>query len=304
MVCDCQTIDTFPAFLTYWRQALHLPVKAQIEAWAKDYMCQWPELLEMQLQDYCDESVDWRQVAGEKVFPFLGERLPAMRLAHRHLLRCWASIYCKAQEALGFESEAMAVIYVGIGCGAGWATTYRGFPAVLFGLENIAECGWSQPPALTGLVAHEIGHLAHYHWRRQGGLDLGEGPWWQLYEEGFAQRCEHVILGADTWHPSTGLNDDDWLDWCHAQRAWLAAEFLRRVDAGESVRALFGSWFDIRGRKQCGYFLGHELIRELERRATLSEIALLEDTEGQCRHFVEAFVGHSSQPRLPPNASK
>jgi hypothetical protein len=32
-------------------------------------------------------------------------------------------------------------------------------PAVLFGPENIAECGWSASEVLAGLVAHEVGHL-------------------------------------------------------------------------------------------------------------------------------------------------
>jgi hypothetical protein len=278
-------------------------LEAQIEAWANEYMCQWPELLQMQLQNYSGEGVDWCQVAGEKVFPFLEKRLPEMRAAHSHLLQGCSSIYRKAQEALGLEIEALFLIYVGIGCGAGWVTTFGTRPAVLFGLENIAECGWSEPPALTGLVAHEIGHLAHHHWRRLGGLKHGEGAWWQLYEEGFAQRCEHVILGSDTWHPSIGLNADDWLDWCRDNRGWLAGEFLRRVDAGESVRDLFGSWFDIRGRKQCGYFLGHELIREMESNAGLREIALLEDTEGPCRPLVEALAGRRPSSRLPSRLS-
>lgn len=287
MVGSCRVIDTFPVFLAFWGQAQQKPLDGQIEAWASEYMSQWPELLQKQLQDYSQEGVDWRQVAREKVFPFLNERLAAMRRAHHNLMDCCASVYIRAQEALGFESEMTFVIYVGIGCGAGWATTLQNAPAVLFGLENIAECGWSEPPALPGLVAHEIGHLAHHHWRRQVGLQLGCGSWWQLYEEGFAQRCEHVILGADTWHPSSGDSGDDWLEWCQSHRAWLAAEFLRRVDADQSVRSFFGSWFDIRGHKQCGYFLGHEVIRELESGANLEEIALLEDTEGACRSIVE-----------------
>jgi hypothetical protein len=290
MVSNYHIIDTFPAFLSFWGSAQHKPLSVQIDAWSSEYMSQWPELLQKQLKDYSDEGLDWRQVAREKVFPFLSERLPAMCGAHRNLVGCCASIHSRAQEALGFESAATFVIYVGIGCGAGWATTLHNAPAVLFGLENVAECGWSQPPALTGLVAHEIGHLAHQHWRTEDGLKPGSGPWWQLYEEGFAQRCEHVILAVDTWHQSTGVNDDDWLDWCQSHRAWLAAEFLRRADADESVRPFFGSWFHIRGHRQCGYFLGHEAIRELECSANRKEIALLEDTEAIFRSILQEFA--------------
>ena len=190
----------------------------------------------------------------------------------------------------------IAVIYVGIGCGAGWATRYQRAPAILFGLENIAECGWTLPPVLAGLVAHEIGHLVHSHWRAKAGKPEGAGPWWDLYTEGFAQRCEHTILGKETWHMRSGDNDDDdGLDWCRPHMPWLSAEFLRRVDAGESVRPFFGSWLELRGRKQCGYFLGHELIRELEGCMDLREIALLEDVDTRFRSLVEQGATSKAQ---------
>jgi hypothetical protein len=289
-MCGCTIIDTFPAFLTFWHQAQQKPTEAQIEGWASEYMSQWPELLQKQLEDYIRDGVDWREIAREKVFPFMRERLPATQVARGNLLQSSASIYSTAQQVLGFESDAIFVIYVGIGCGAGWATLFRNSPAILFGLENIAECGWSRPPSLTGLVAHEIGHLVHHHWRAQYGMAVGSGPWWQLYSEGFAQRCEHVILGQDTWHQATGVNNDDWLDWCQEHKGWLAATFLDAVDADEPVRPFFGSWYDIRGRRQCGYFLGHELIMELEAKASLKEIALFDGMEEQFRRVLAEFA--------------
>jgi len=275
----CHVIDTFSEFLRFWVGAQGKPIEKQIESWASEHMSQWPELLEKQQGDYSSQNVDWRQIAREKVFPFLAERLPAMREAHKNLLALCAPVYSKAREVLRFESDVIIVIYVGIGCGAGWVTPYRGSPAILFGLENIAECGWSGMQAITSMVAHEIGHLVHDHWREEHGMSRASGPWWRLCSEGFAQRCEHLILGKDTWHESFGINEDDWIGWCQDHIGWLAAEFLRVVDAGESVRPFFGSWYDIRGRKQCGYFLGHELIKELVADMGLREIALLDDVD-------------------------
>jgi hypothetical protein len=285
-------IDTFPEFLAFWQKARHKPIDVQIRSWASDYMSQWPELLKKQQEDYTSQGEDWRRIAWEKVFPFLGQRLPAMQTAHDNLLRICAPIYSKAREVLGFESDVSFVIYVGIGCGAGWVTKYQGMPAILFGLENIAEEGWSQLPTLTGLVAHEIGHVVHFHWLALGGSSAGSGPWWQLYTEGFAQRCVHLVLGQENWHMSlsaAGDSEDDWLAWCQEHAEWLAKEFLRAVDAEESVRPFFGSWYDIRGRKQCGYFLGHELIRRLEARLSLKEIALLSDVDVILRRELEAM---------------
>jgi hypothetical protein len=283
-------IDTFPAFLAYWKAAQSKPLDAQIEAWARDYMSEWPELLQKQQDDYADQDIEWRQVARERVFPNLGDRLPAMQVAHKNLLRVCGPIFSAARRVLEFQSDVLFVIYVGIGCGAGWVTRFQGAPAVLFGLENIAECEWSELKPISGLVAHEIGHLVHDHWRAQRGKPSGSGPWWQIYREGLAQRCEHLILGQETWHMKGSGDSEGWLEWCQDHRGWLAAEFLRAVDTGESVRLFFGSWFDICGHRQTGYYLGHELIKQLENDLTREEIALLDSDTTRFRSELERLV--------------
>ena len=98
----CDVIDTFPAFLTFWTEHQQEPIALQIEAWAAQYMAQWPELLEKQLEDYASQNVDWRHIAQEKVFPFLAGRLPAMRVAYGNLLESCEPIYSVAQAVLGF----------------------------------------------------------------------------------------------------------------------------------------------------------------------------------------------------------
>lgn len=291
---NCKVIDTFPAFLTFWDRFQSEPLDAQIEAWSTEYMARWPELLDKQMASYASDRLDWRQIAREKVFPFLNDRLPTMETAHESLLEACGGVYSAARKALGFEFDVVFVIYVGIGCGAGWGTQFQGSPAVLLGLENVAECGWSQPPSITGLVAHEIGHLVHDHWRAKHGRAAETGPWWDLYQEGFAQRCEHVILGWDSWHMMGDAYGHDWLAWCREHKTWLATEFLKRVERGEPVCPFFGSWYDIRGRKQCGYFLGHELVERLQATMSLEEIALLDNAGKRLRCELEKFVGNDT----------
>ena len=145
------------------------------------------ELLDKQIKNYADQDVDWKRLAKEKGFPFLDDRLPAMKLARKNLLELCPIIWQKAQKKFELDFDITFVIYVGLGCGAGWATTFRDKPAVLFGLENIAECGWQEPKVLEAMTAHEIGHLAYSRWRKQAGLQDGSDSWWQLYSEGFAQ---------------------------------------------------------------------------------------------------------------------
>jgi hypothetical protein len=292
----CKLIDTFPAFLTYWTKAREKHLDDQIESWATDYMAPWPELLRKQIEDYSGQHLDWQQVAREKVFPYLEERLPQMHQAQQNLLALSEPIYAKAQQALGFDSQAIFFIYVGIGCGAGWATMLGRTPSVLFGLENIAESGWSSPEALKGLIAHESAHLAHHIWRRQHGKSIGSEAWWQLYEEGVAEYGESLIINSATRHHTSG-GQSDWLDWCRMHKQWLAAKFLQTVDAGKPVTPFFGSWYDICGRSETGYFLGYEAIEAMARRLTLREIALLDDPGLHLRPILEEWISAGEQSR-------
>ncbi len=287
-----EVVDTFPAFLAYREKFQELPLDAQIEGWATKYMSPWPELLARQVEDYSSQGLNWREVAREKGFPNLAGWLPAMQEARRNLLELIEPIHRRAQGKFGFEARAVFVIYVGIGCGAGWVTEFWGMPAILFGLESIAENGWSEAAAIAGLIAHEIAHLAHHQWREQNGKPMGSGPWWQLYEEGFAHFCERLLSGLDSWHQERG--DSNWLDGCREHRNWLAAEFLQRVDAGKSVADLFGSWFEIGGKKETGYYLGGEAIGKLAEKLGLKEIALLDDPEVCLRPVLEEMAGSQS----------
>ncbi|HSG42827.1 MAG TPA: hypothetical protein VLA72_06705 [Anaerolineales bacterium] len=278
----CEIIDTFPSFLSVWNEAQHSTLDFQIDAWFDRYMSKWPEVLQKQLDDFTSLNEDWRVTARERIFPALPERLSAMQTAHDNLLKICGDIYDRCQQTTGFDNNLVCVIYVGLGCGAGWATEYDGKPAILFGLENIAEESWLDRAALTGLAAHELGHLVHFEWRKQADLQNEENQWWQLYTEGFAQRCESAILGQPSWHMQAE-SEMGWREWCEQNIGWLAAEFLRRSDQTEDMRPFFGSWFDLRGYKQTGYFLGHELIATLQKQMSLQEIAMLTNIESHLR---------------------
>jgi len=283
-----EIVDTFPAFLDYWESCRGLSLDVQIEKWAQGYLSPWPDLLAMQVEDYQAQDIDWRVIARERIFPHLVERLPALETAHTNLLAVGESVYERALETLGVSTPAVFVIHVGIGCGAGWVTRFRDKHAILFGLENIAECGWQGRDAIAGLVAHEMGHLVHMAWREGHQLSMGSGPWWQLYEEGFAQYCESLVSGGQSWHQAQ--SDSEWLDWCRDNLGWLAAEFIRMVNQGESVRPFFGSWFDLRGKRQTGYYLGCEVVKALADERSVQEIALLTDPEKAMRPIVELMA--------------
>ena len=260
----------------------------QVESWATEYISSWPELPSLQIADYEAQNLDWRQIARERIFPNLGARLVKMCQAQQGLLELIEPVYEQAQQVLNFRSEAVCIIYVGIGCGAGWTTKYAGLPAILFGLENIAECGWNETPAIQGLIAHEIGHLAHSYWRERNGQSIGTGPWWQLYEEGCAQVCEGLILDVPSWHQAHG--DKEWLDWCQSHISWLAAAFLETVDNNAPVSRFFGSWYTLHGKSQTGYFLGYKAVKVLQEQIGLRKLALIENVETYLRPVLEQIA--------------
>jgi len=284
-------LDTYSQFLRYWDAYGSRPVEEQVTGWAEEYMSEWPELLEKQKRDYADSSLDWRSIAAERIMPKLEERLEAMARARALLSGIIGEMHTAAEDRFGMERlEILYVIYVGIGGGAGWVTGLMGSQAVLLGLEMIAECGWTEPDSLRPLLAHEVGHAIHGILRDDPELNGGSGPFWQLYTEGFAQRCEHMIMDRPSWNVSRGVNDDDWLEWCDDNRVWLAGRFLQAAEQGDDIRPFFGSWFELQGRKHCGYYLGHEAVLRLERSSDLKTIAILEDVDGTVTNVLKEMI--------------
>jgi len=265
-------IDTFDDFIEYWTIARSKTLIQQIEMWRSSYMARYPELLEKQIKDYKDYGLDWQEIAKDKIFPKMPDYLPLMQEARENLLKVCSAIYERASRVLRLDFDVTFVIYVGIGCGAGWATEYNNCPACLFGLEKIVELKWHSQKRLQGLAAHELGHLVHMAWRNEWDTfsNAEQEPLFQLYSEGFAKRCEHLILRKEIWNEA---EDEDWILWCIEHKGWLAKEYLLRIDKGISVNDFFGDWLSIQGKRQTGYFLGHEFIRWLEKNYSIREIA-------------------------------
>jgi hypothetical protein len=121
-----QVLDTFPAFEKYWKVARHEPTDSQIDMWQRVYLSHWPELLDKLKLAYSVEGYDWNEIARTRIFPHLEERLPRMRQLHQNLLRLIPVLWGRTRSTLELDFQVRFVIYVGIGIGAGWATTYEG----------------------------------------------------------------------------------------------------------------------------------------------------------------------------------
>lgn len=111
-----------------------------------------------------------------------------------------------------------------------------------------------------------------------------------LFQEGFAQRFEHWLLGVEIWNLSKGINDDKWLTWCKENGCRLAALYLDMTEGNMATDCFFGDWLDVEGRKHVGYYLGHELIRSLEPKMSIREIAALEDVDAAVESFLRRMA--------------
>lgn len=170
------------------------------------------------------------------------------------------------------EPDINIVLYLGLCNGAGWATTLDGKNTVLLGIEKIIELGWGDETNMRALILHEIGHLWH---KLNGNLHIPEYTKRrkgiaQLYCEGVAMVCEHILCGDDEFYHQ---DKNGWLNWCYENENDIKKEYLRRLNEKESVQDFFGDWCSYNGRSDVGYFLGCRFVRFLMKANSLKEIA-------------------------------
>ncbi len=170
------------------------------------------------------------------------------------------------------EPDINIVLYLGLCNGAGWATTLDGKDTVLLGIEKIIELDWGDETNMRALILHEIGHLWH---KLNGNLHIPEYTKRrkgiaQLYCEGVAMVCEHILCGDDEFYHQ---DKDGWLDWCYKNENQIKREYLRRLDKKISVQDFFGDWCSYNGHSDVGYFLGCRFVEHLMKTHSLKEIA-------------------------------
>lgn len=170
------------------------------------------------------------------------------------------------------EPDINIILYLGLCNGAGWATVLDGKNTVLLGIEKIIELDWGDETNMRALILHEIGHLWH---KINGNLHLPEYTKRrkgiaQLYCEGVAMVCEHILCGDDEFYHQ---DKDGWLSWCYKNENEIKREYLRRLDEKESVQDFFGDWCSYNGHSDVGYFLGCRFVRYLMKSYSLKEIA-------------------------------
>ena len=107
---------------------------------------------------------------------------------------------------------------------------------------------------MQALIFHEIGHIWH---KTYGNLypearSEGEKSLAQLYQEGLAMVCEHILCQDDRYYHQ---NQNGWLDWCKENEAEIKREYLRRVDKNISTQDFFRGLVQLKNHSDVGYYL-------------------------------------------------
>jgi len=226
----------------------------------------------------------------------------------RVLDRAWINVYSTLPKALllfnekfskNFYNELYLILYVSCGCGAGWAYEYCKVPAVYLGLDMIAHLKWLDEVKIKGLIIHELCHLLNIKLQNMTPRrfsDMENNPYFLLYSEGFAMRCEHHVLGGEMWRIASNKG---WITWCRKNLRYLAKLYVEYVKKGLLVNAFYGSFYSINGYSQTGYFLGHEFIRYLENKERMRLIEIAKLRYSDIINYVKKFlseVGSVSKP--------
>lgn len=180
----------------------------------------------------------------------------------------------KTAQLFDREMELNIILYLGLCNGAGWATTLGDRDVILLGVEKIIELDWYGYEDLRALLFHEIGHFWHKTYGRPcfPANTPREKSIIQLYQEGIAMECEHILCGdSDYYHQDR----NGWLLWCQQNESVIQGEYLKRLRANESTQDFFGDWCSFQGHSDVGYFLGCQFINYLKARYSMLEIANL-----------------------------
>lgn len=245
--------------------------KFNLDAWrkyTKEFSCELSKKCEQDSKEY-----DF----NKQIFPIVNNVLLNKEAALRtntSFISVTNQLKSNINKLFKNDIDLDIILYLGLCNGAGWATALDGRNTILLGIEKIIELDWQNEADMQALIFHEIGHI----WHKTYGVlypktqSKGEESLVQLYQEGIAMVCEHILCQNNNYYHQ---NKNDWLTWCKDNKLEIKQEYLNRIDNNISTQDFFGDWCNYKGHSDVGYYLGCEFVKHLQQRYSLFDIANL-----------------------------
>ncbi|MCH5315880.1 MAG: hypothetical protein J1E81_08200 [Eubacterium sp.] len=219
---------------------------------------------------------DFSRVAEykDKIYTILNnvqKNIEAAEMAHKSFINTTKNLSVEIKNKFNVDLDVTIILYLGLGNGAGWATTINNQKVVLIGLEKVIELGWCSESDMQALIYHELGHIYHFLFEHKNLIITKRGKSiQQLYREGIAMVFEQTLCDdTNRYHQNT----NGWLDWCLDNDKLIKTDYLKRIKNKKSVQHFFGDWCSFMGYSDVGYYLGTAFVRFLMNDYSLQEIA-------------------------------
>lgn len=259
-------VNLFDEFLNFY---LKNKVQDKFNIWEKFYKERYENLYLKLVEDLNKDNIDYKKIGKINLFNF-ERKINKLEEIKDNILKVYDEIYKIGKDYINFDFQI--IIYIGLGISAGWATLFEKNLTILFDLIKIDELNWGSYKKIRGLFSHELSHLIHMNLRGDyEEFEKENDSIFLLYVEGFAQKFGEYFAKEDIWYM---FKDED-LKWCKENQIFLKEEYFKRVKNCESVNDFFGDWYDIKGKKMVGYYLGYKFIEFLENHLNLINISKL-----------------------------
>jgi len=236
----------------------------------KEYITQInPKITNLCLEDI--KSYSFEQQVLPVISAALTTKYSQLQLAHDNFVKMQNELITWSKDLFG-DIDVDIYFIIGLCNGAGWVTLVGDRPSILLGGEKFVELSWCQYDVMKSIIAHEIGHVVQFNYRKEWNedySDLKQKACYQLYTEGFAQYCQIIASKNDIAH---GV---EWENWCYDNEEMIKAEFLRRIEISISVQGFFGDWCSVFDHSDLGYFLGLQFIKHLLETMSLYDASIL-----------------------------
>lgn len=230
----------------------------------ESYINRHPDMYDQYFPIHCPKTEERLQAAIKK-YPV---KIKDMRIISNKLPTIIEEVETEYSNAYSLDLNLGYKLIVGT-YGSNAFVTRTNKREIYFAVEKLSP----DTNHLKVIVAHEIGHIAHFSFATQNGMDLTKVDWMHglttLYTEGAATYLSRKIVPGlnNSVYFTYDADGDSWVNCFEENKPEVKQRFLEDASSGwdmtkekEWFRLSGGSYF---GHNRLGYLLGTDYIEHL-----------------------------------------